>query len=75
MVPARIKSKQVAVQHVREPCQRMPEVGMSGRECPYETLTAQTFSDLVILSHIDVVVENNEIMVYRWPKDVKGSQR
>lgn len=63
MVPAWIKSIELAVQHVRDPCHRMPVRRVKVRERPNDAFNRQAAGDLQVLQHVIDVIHVYEIVV------------
>ena len=62
MVPLRIKSINLAIEHVREPGQWMPIVGMKMGEGPNNPAAGQASYNLRIFVDVDIVIEVYEIV-------------
>jgi hypothetical protein len=59
---ARMETEELAVSHMRKPCQRMPVCGVEGSEGPDESLRRQAGYDHWVRPDVSVVVEVNELM-------------
>ena len=62
MVPCRIESEQLAIQHVRNRCQRMPISRVRFSECRNDAARRYTRGDPWIVINISLVVVGDEIM-------------
>lgn len=61
VVPAGAKAEELNIQHMREPCQRMPVARMADiGECPFQSLPADSGEDLPVLGNVTVVIEAEE---------------
>jgi len=68
MVPRRIESEQLAIQHVRNRCQRMPISGVRMCERRQHTVDGYARGDLRILVDIGLIVVADEVMTEGLPK-------
>jgi hypothetical protein len=62
-VAGRVKVKEFAVQHVREPCQRVPVTVFIRSESPFHTFQAQAAVHVGVLDDITIIVVVDEGMV------------
>src|SRR5262245_2906151 len=65
----RIQPIQVAVQHVRQPRQRMPIPGISSGESPDDTFSGESCLHIAVFHNVCMVVVGDEIVVSRLPID------
>ena len=75
MMAAGIECEQLAIEHVREPGQRMPISGMRGRECPAEARQGQALAHHQVIGDVFGVVIIDETAVKDWPIGANGSHR
>ncbi len=64
--PGRIKVKELAIQLVRHPGDRMPVRGHRGLHCPFDGGQRQPSLNMAIIDDIVPVVEIQERMMHRW---------
>ncbi|MGA2243145.1 MAG: hypothetical protein ABSH11_14060 [Verrucomicrobiota bacterium] len=72
MVAGWFNPKQLAVQHMRKPGERMPVAGVRGGECPLNA--PQSYSSLNIWISHDItipatVIKGHETQMAHWPID------
>jgi hypothetical protein len=72
MMPSRMQTIDLDVKHVGDPCEGMPISSVGGRECPEDTLEAESSVDVWVLEHIDIVIEVDESMVSNLPEGCQG---
>src|SRR5208337_2814521 len=75
MMAAGFKVKKLAVQHVRQPGQRMPVAGMVRSERPGGRLTAQATPNMLVFVNVVFVVEVDEFVVDGLAEDGDHSQQ
>ncbi len=64
---AGIELEKSAVQHMREPCYRMPVAGVTGSECPFDFLQCYWRLDILVVGNIYIVIVPDKIMVLNGP--------
>ena len=69
MMAAGLQAIKLAVQHVREPGQRMPVAGVVRGERPGDSLAGQAPADVPVLVDVIVVVEVDEVVAGRLAED------
>jgi len=67
MMHAGIQSVKLAVQHVRQPCQRVPIAGISGCQCPGDALERQSVLNMAIFVDVGIVIKIHKIMISCLP--------
>ena len=63
-MPTRIQAKDLAVEHVGNPCERMPVGGVKCRECPRDSGQRQAAVHNRVLADIPVVIQDDELVVH-----------
>lgn len=66
---ASVISKQLPIEQVRQPRQRMPHVALACRECPRHLRPAQPFVDMRIEADVNGVVVKKKLEVLHRPVD------
>ena len=61
-MPACVQTKDLAVNHMREPSEGMPVCGMKRRERPCYSFQRQAADDHRVIPDVDVVVEADKLM-------------
>ena len=74
MMPGGMQSVQLAVEHVGNPSQRMPVIGMKMGERPDDSPEAQPVGNHRILINILVVIHLDEIEPQGLPENRKGNR-
>ncbi len=69
MMAAGTETVDLAIEHVADACQRMPETRVSVRPHPRNTVQSQAAADLGVLINILVVIEVDEPVPKRLAKD------
>ena len=62
VVTGRVEAEQLAVQHVRDPRERMPVGGVAGRHRPADVLEADAAPHVAVLAHVVGVVVVHELV-------------
>jgi hypothetical protein len=75
MVPSRLHSKELNIQHMGDPGYGVPVRDMTGRECPSNPVQRNTVLDMTIFRYIERIVKINEIAAIDLPECHKGGNR
>ncbi len=67
MRPARSDTEELAIQHMREPGERMPVGLVKRRESPADTLPAQTAPDLGVVEDVARIIQADEVVLAHRP--------
>jgi hypothetical protein len=59
-MPTGIEAKELTIQHMRKPCQRVPKEAAAVREGPYYAVESQTCPDILVVGNINLVIEINK---------------
>jgi hypothetical protein len=68
MVACRIRCEELAVQHVREPCQGMPVVGIDRLKRPGDAALCQSRLHMAVLGDIFVIIITDEFKAAHLPE-------
>ena len=68
MMPPWLHSKYLAVQHVRNPSERMPVAGLGSRESPADIIPGQAAQHMGIFSDINAIIVADEAIAKRREK-------
>jgi hypothetical protein len=60
MMSTSIEAEELTIQHVRKPCQRVPEESAAVRESPYYAVESQAFPDILVIGNVHLVIEINK---------------
>ncbi len=74
MMPSGVQAKELAIQHVGEPRQRMPIRGVKRCTGPNNPLEGQPIPDHWVLIHITVIIEIDELTVHESAIDCEGGE-
>ena len=69
VVATGLQSVEIAVQHVREPGQRVPVERLVRGDCPGDCLTGQAVLDVCVVEDVVIVVEVDDVVADRLAKD------
>ena len=69
---ARMQTIDLDVKHMGDPREGMPIPSVSGRECPENTLEAESSVDVWVVDDIDIVIEVDESIVSNLPESCQG---
>ena len=75
MMETRLQSKQLTVEHVRYPGQRMPVACMEGCKGPGNVPRRETRLYVAVLRHVFIVIKTNEFVIVNLPVNGNGSYR
>ena len=66
VMPARIRLKNLAVQHMRQRCQRMIIIGVNTRKRPDDILQSQAAGYMAVLIDVNIIIKAYKpVMQYR----------
>ncbi len=71
MVHPGIKSKQLTVQHMGQPCKGMPEVCIQIRESPNDILPANASLYMGVIANINIIIKIYKIIARHLPVNHK----
>ena len=63
-MPTCIQAKDLAVQHVGKPCERMPVGGVKCRECPRDSRQRQSLVHDRVFTDIAIVIQDDELVAH-----------
>ena len=69
VMPAGPDAVELHVEHVGKPRQRVPEIGVEGRESPEDSLQGQPLENVGVVQYVGVVVEIDETEADHLPVD------
>ena len=69
MVSSGIKAIKLGVQHVRQPCQRVPIGYIGSSKGPNDTLAGQSFVHVMIFDDVLIIVKIDKLEVSHLPVD------
>jgi len=75
MVPPRAQTEELAVEHVRNPGQRMPVGGVTRSQSPAHALARQARLDVRVVEHVGRVIVVHKPIARRGPEDREHRQR
>ena len=74
MMPSRVYSEELDIEHERHPCQRVPVSGMVCRECPTNSLHRDAVLNMDIFGYILRIIEANEVASGDPPECQEGGK-
>src|SRR5215216_5347995 len=74
MMRAGAQAEELAVEHVGQPCERVPIARVSGCECPRYAIPGQAGLDVGIGGDVITIVVVYKVVVSDGPKENKGKQ-
>src|SRR4030067_2263079 len=73
MVGAGMKTEQLYIEHVGQPCKRVPVAHVHSCECPGDAFAGQPRFYMGIFSDVPPVIVVNELMITYLPVNCKGN--
>jgi hypothetical protein len=72
VMPPGLQAKELHIQHMGKPGQRMPVACMKCGECPGHTLKGYSAPDMKVLCHILCIIKIDKFMILHLPINGKG---
>jgi len=72
VVPSRLQSEELNIQHMGNPCHRMPVRDITGRECPSNPFHRNTVLNMNVFCYVFRIVEIDEIEIFDLPEYHQG---
>jgi hypothetical protein len=69
MITAGIQTVELIIEHQRKPGQGMPEIGISGTECPANGFKRDAGPDMIVFGHVNIIINIDEFKLNNLIED------